>query len=156
VSFFGYLEELDILIKGRPDYIKRTSEGLQIVDYKTTSASLSSDTQNRNAFSNNQHMQAAVHSMAVTIASGCEVTEVVYIVQSTNPPYLLRHFTFEKEDIELGVQKAMHFLEQISCCVKNNTWPKPSVEREYYIRPKWVDYENYPNFINSNPEVIHE
>lgn len=145
-SFFAKCPNTDIMLKSRPDVLSVLNDKLYIADYKTTSISLNAKKQSDHAFSLKRQIQGYHHKNVVDIAlkkanKDMKVEGIIYIVQSTDYPYLIRLFRLTEEHLSIGKDQCEMNISEIANCIKNEEWPEYEQNIIDYEMPAWAQYE---------------
>lgn len=142
MSFFAKDTETGLMLKARPDYlVKLPNEGVVIVDYKTTTISMKPRKQSNHAYGLGRHIQAAHHKKVTEMATGGQVSRVVYVTQMQERPWLIRYFNMPLHSIERGNNEIHNYLSLMADCVAQNEWPSYPEEIEDYVEPPYLDHE---------------
>lgn len=137
-SFFA-THESGLQLRGRPDLlVNHNTLGNCIVDYKTTGLSLNLAKQSTHMFNMYRPIQAATHKYVVERTLSIEINNIVYIVQSINPPYYVRLFNLPYEAISFGESEVDFHLSKMAESIEKDNFPKYSEEIEDLIIPSWL------------------
>jgi len=119
-TLLGFDEQFQIQLKGRPDtWVK---DGGLIVDFKTTSDSISELGFGETVFKYNYHIQAAFYKRLLDIL-GLPFTGFCFFVIKNSPPYSHRIFDVPSIVIEMGDKEIDRLLGIYSKAMKNDEWP---------------------------------
>jgi hypothetical protein len=113
--FSWHDKEWDIPCKMRLDYLKNTTEGIYVIDYKTTSVM---DTVTRSIDKNGFHLDVGFYSRGIKAKYGQELKKFIFIFQST------------KEDEENNIRvKVVEGQQLIACEIATEQVVKQVVPR---------------------------
>lgn len=129
--------ETGVEMKARPDYVKPR----QIIDFKTSGSASPADFQRR-LKDCLHHVQAAIYLDAHELLTG-ETCEWLWIVQSTEAPYLVSAFRASAAMLHVGRVMARHAIDTYAACTASGIWPSYTPEPLTLDLPGWMmrDFE---------------
>lgn len=125
-----------ILCKCRPD-IRIPSHGL-LVDVKTTAKGASADAFSRTIHNFGYHFQAAYYLRGVSLVTGEQYDDFIFIAVETEAPYLVAVYQLDREVISLAWEKIEYLLDLYALCKRTNNWPGYSEIIETITLPRWA------------------
>jgi len=137
-SFFWEeaIGDTSVLCKCRPD-LRIPSHGI-LVDVKTTSKGASADAFSRTIHNFGYHFQAAYYLRGVSVITGDQYDDFIFIAVETEAPYLVAVYQLDREVISLAWEKIEMLLALYVDCQKNNRWPGYSELIETISLPRWA------------------
>lgn len=139
-SMFWRDKAAGVMRRGRLDVLPYPRNGRMIIpDYKTCR---SADTAaiSKAIHDNGYHMQAPCYiDGVVALNHGGEDTELVFVFQEKNPPYLVRVVRPDVIAVKIGRDLNRRALEIYAECVATDTWPGYSPEIDDVPVPAWVE-----------------
>lgn len=130
------LDELEILCKGRPDYVKPLNKGYVIVDIKTTQDASMYEFQRKAYYKYCYHLQAAHYVRGFESVTGEKVIAFMYIAVESEPPYAISVFKAEDDYMKAGEQKTLELYELYAKCMAKDEWPSYSTGIQALRLPK--------------------
>lgn len=127
----------EILCRARTDRISKDMK--LIVDYKTTSSNVEPNRWARTQLLD-YYVGAAFYRRGVRIL--CDTTPAyVYLVQSTEPPYLCSLIGLDPHFVDLGDRKITAALNAWRKCLADDSWPGFPARVCYPVTPAWIEAE---------------
>jgi exodeoxyribonuclease VIII len=112
--------EFKFQLKIRPDKLHRAQR--VIVDYKTISAGMSSQSLERFFYFQGWHRQAAYYNHVARQLEGREL-ESYYVFQEVKAPYGVRCFRINEAALEKGWEEVKPVFSRYAECLRTNVWP---------------------------------
>lgn len=131
-------DETKLLCKCRPDWMHESESGeVVIIDLKTYSNVDLRDFQ-RQILRMGYHRQAAYYSDGYELASGKAVSRFVFLVVTTNHPFLSRAYELDPISTEYGRSEYRDRLNKFRSCIDSGKWPGYDDEIYNVSLPEYV------------------
>jgi len=131
-------EDGGLWCRARLDWLRESTHGLCIDDYKTTSGSANPEAWTRSMFDRGADLQAAWYRRGVAAVTGHEAT-FRYAVQECYPPYALSVISLGPDALLLAEKKVLYALESWRRCLEANAWPSYPAQTAYAGLPPWEE-----------------
>jgi hypothetical protein len=122
--------------RGRLDW--KAKDHRLIVDLKTRNASAEPNTFIRAILGEGMDLQAAMYRRAVKAITGVDA-RFVFVVQETEPPYLLSMVGLKPEWMNFAEHKLRRALETWEKCLLTNRWPGYPDRVAWVNAPAWAE-----------------
>lgn len=110
-------------IKARPDFLKDMGDGtLLMADYKTTSGQLDTRKLTYAARDYGYDLQAAFHKMVVESSADTIISNVLHVVQSTEPPFKVKVVAFPDKSLVEAEEKVNEGLYALAEAINSDSW----------------------------------
>jgi hypothetical protein len=131
-------QEDGLWCRARLDWLRHSSAGVAIDDYKTTSGSANPEAWSRAMFDRGADLQAAWYRRAVAALTEQDAP-FRYAVQETFPPYALSVISLGPDALLLAEKKVLYALDVWRSCLASNTWPGYPRQTAYAGLPPWEE-----------------
>ena len=132
-----------LLLKGRPDAVGETKDGLILVDLKST-RSAAPQRFGRDAYTNGYVWQLATYRMGLQAVTQQEVAQVLVLAIEKQPPYGVALYEAGPGDLAMGEDQVTDALRQLQLCERYKDWPCYPEGVEDLILPGWAGQEWTP------------
>lgn len=132
--FFQHEKTCGYTAKVRPDHLPG---GRVISDLKSTAASAEMFEFGKIAARKKYHWSAALTNLGVSIATGENHIDYVFVVVEQKPPYGVMVYQVDLMDIVLAWEQMDLIIPRLVECLKTNTWPCYPAGIHFLALPAW-------------------
>ena len=149
LPIFAQDKETGLLVKGKIDKLRILPEGMILPDFKVTCIDV--DDPRKVAikiFEMKYHLQIAFYRDLVTAAFGQTPLSCLLIFAQNKPPYNVRAWTFNDNDIDLGARRYRVALDELKRRLDAGDWFNKARHNELnfgpdgMLLPKWAYTDN--------------
>jgi hypothetical protein len=131
VSFFGRCPETRVMMRARADWLTTLPSGRPlIVDYKTTARGAHPDQFGRKGYDFGYDIQDPWYRETAS-AAGLDDPGFVFVIQETEPPYLVTVVEWDDRAREIGAERGLYARRLYLQCRTADHWPgyAPQIHR---------------------------
>ena len=146
---FAQDQETGLLVKGKLDKLRILPDGLILPDFKVTSIDTDDDRKVAiKIFEMKYHLQIAFYADLVTAAYGKVPLSCLLIFAQNKPPYNVRAWVFNVNDIDLGRRRYRVALNELKRRLADGDWVYKTRHNELnygpdgMLLPKWAYTDN--------------
>jgi exodeoxyribonuclease VIII len=125
-----------VLCKCRPDW-RVTSDGV-VVDLKKTAKGAGPADFSRTIYTTGYHFQAALYLRGVSVATGRDYDDFIFIAVEEEPPHLVAVYSLTQEVMSRTWSRIEQLLEIYVRCTIKKQWPGYSAEVTPIALPAWA------------------
>lgn len=129
----GLLDEVQV--KGRYDLY--CSRSRLLVDFKTSSKTLTERSMQRDLIEYGYLMQAAFYT-DLAAHNGMPVKDFLFVFIETTAPFGIRTIYATEEGLEYGRKQYKRCLSLFNECSKSDSWPSYDIRPLYFTLPAWI------------------
>jgi hypothetical protein len=144
LPIFAEDKETGLLVKGKLDKLRVLSEGMILPDFKVTSIDCDDARKvSLKIFEMKYHLQIAFYRDLVTAAFGQTPLSCLLIFARSKPPYTVRAWTFNENDVDLGARRYRVALDELKRRLDTNVWNNEARHNELNYGPDGMLLPNW-------------
>lgn len=131
-------EASGVMLRSRLDWLPHPIRGRMIIpDYKTTGKFADKDEFAKSAANYDYHAQAWTQIQAVKALGLAGDAAHVFVVQETNPPYLINTIELDTRALRIGESRMRWAMDIFAHCQKTGKWPGHGDDVDLAELPGW-------------------